>query len=122
MAAGISVLGLGLSVLYATTGWGVPCPFRLLTGWQCPFCGGTRMGSALLHGDLSAAFAANPFVLLGVLATAVLGLVGAVGAVAGSTTRPLGWIHAAVRRVGARPWLVLGLGAMLLFGVLRNVG
>ncbi len=80
------------------------------------------MGSALLHGDLSAALAANPFVLLGVLAMAVLGLVWAVGAVAGSTTRPMGWIHAAVRRVGAGPWLVLGLGAMLLFGVLRNMG
>src|SRR5215216_5779737 len=25
--------GLALSALYATTGLGLPCPFRLLTGW-----------------------------------------------------------------------------------------
>ena len=47
---------LALSALFATTGFGLPCPFLALTGWQCPLCGGTRMGSALLHGDLVSAF------------------------------------------------------------------
>jgi hypothetical protein len=26
------------------------CPFKLLTGWNCPFCGGLRMAHDLLHG------------------------------------------------------------------------
>ena len=50
--------------MFATTGVGVPCPFLALTGWQCPLCGGTRMGGALLHGDLAAAFAFNPLALV----------------------------------------------------------
>jgi len=31
------------------------CPFKLLTGWNCPACGGLRMTHDLLHGDLAAA-------------------------------------------------------------------
>ena len=65
--------GLVLSALYATTGFGLPCPFRAITGWDCPLCGGTRMGSALLHGDLQAAFLCNPLALISLL---VLGLLG----------------------------------------------
>jgi hypothetical protein len=44
----------------------VPCIFRKLTGLYCPGCGLTRMCSAILEGDLIAAFGYNPlcFVLL----------------------------------------------------------
>jgi hypothetical protein len=42
----------------------VPCPFKLLTGLSCPFCGGSRMIGALLHGDLDAAVHLNAFALL----------------------------------------------------------
>src|SRR4030095_11809237 len=65
--------GLALSALYATTGVGLPCPFRAITGWECPLCGGTRMGDALLHGDLGAAFEFNPLALAGLLIIGVLG-------------------------------------------------
>lgn len=41
------------------------CPFRLLTGWNCPACGGLRMTHDLLHGDLTAAAADNVFLLVG---------------------------------------------------------
>ncbi|OBI50958.1 hypothetical protein A5707_14180 [Mycobacterium kyorinense] len=41
------------------------CPFRLLTGWNCPLCGGLRMTHDLLHADLVAAVADNVFVLIG---------------------------------------------------------
>lgn len=47
-----------------------PCPFRLLTGWNCPGCGGLRMTHDLLHGDLAAAVADNVFLLLGIPALA----------------------------------------------------
>ncbi|MFI6156638.1 DUF2752 domain-containing protein [Kitasatospora sp. NPDC051170] len=40
------------------------CPFRRVTGLQCPGCGGTRMTYDLLHGDLAAAFHDNALLLL----------------------------------------------------------
>ena len=42
------------------------CPFRWLTGWNCPFCGGLRMTHDLLHGDLVAAVHDNVFALVGI--------------------------------------------------------
>ena len=42
-----------------------PCPFRLLTGWYCPGCGGLRMTHDLLHADLAAAVTDNVFLLAG---------------------------------------------------------
>lgn len=41
-----------------------PCPFKLLTGWNCPACGGLRMTHDLLHGDLAAAVMDNAFLLV----------------------------------------------------------
>lgn len=40
------------------------CPFKWLTGWNCPFCGGLRMTHDLLHGHLMAAVYDNAFVLI----------------------------------------------------------
>jgi hypothetical protein len=42
-----------------------PCPFKWLTGWNCPLCGGLRMTHDLLHGDLPAAVNDNVFLLVG---------------------------------------------------------
>jgi uncharacterized protein DUF2752 len=41
------------------------CPFKLLTGWNCPFCGGLRMTHDLLHGDLLASINDNIALLVG---------------------------------------------------------
>lgn len=44
-----------------------PCPFLTLTGFDCPFCGGTRATHALLTGDVATAFDYNfvvPFLAL----------------------------------------------------------
>ncbi|MDT5324649.1 MAG: hypothetical protein QOF25_1801 [Mycobacterium sp.] len=41
------------------------CPFKLLTGWNCPACGGLRMTHDLLHGDVGAAVVDNAFLLVG---------------------------------------------------------
>ncbi len=43
----------------------LPCPFKLLTGWDCPGCGGLRMTYDVLHGDLPAAVVDNVFLLVG---------------------------------------------------------
>src|SRR6185503_20478075 len=40
------------------------CPFRLLTGWQCPGCGSTRAFYHLLHLHPLEAFKLNPLMIL----------------------------------------------------------
>jgi hypothetical protein len=42
------------------------CPFRLLTGWNCPLCGSLRMTHDVLHGELAAAVNDNVLVLVGI--------------------------------------------------------
>lgn len=42
-----------------------PCPFKLVTGLNCPACGGLRMTHDLLHGELGAAAVDNVFLLIG---------------------------------------------------------
>jgi uncharacterized protein DUF2752 len=67
----LGVIGLGAaaaSFVYPTlsrhTGLGLPCPLRALTGVPCPMCGMTTAATSLAAGDLHAALAANPFVLV----------------------------------------------------------
>lgn len=66
-------VGVVVSGVYLASGGrlGLPCPLRTLTGLDCPFCGSTRMGAALMRGDLGAAWHFNPVTLV---ATGVLGL------------------------------------------------
>ncbi|MFD8480903.1 DUF2752 domain-containing protein [Kitasatospora sp. NPDC059673] len=65
LAAGLA----GAAYLYTRNphlpGQALPfCPWRRLTGLQCPGCGGTRMTWDLLHGDLVAAWHDNAALLL----------------------------------------------------------
>lgn len=122
VTAGILAGGLAFSAVFATTGVGLPCPFLALTGRQCPLCGGTRMGSALLHGDVAAAFAANPLALVAVLVLSLLTVLWTVELVGGPTARPPGALARPLRRVPAWVWLVLGGAAALAYAVLRNLG
>jgi uncharacterized protein DUF2752 len=43
-----------------------PCPFKMLTGWNCPACGGLRMTHDLIHGNLAAAVVDNMYLLVGI--------------------------------------------------------
>ena len=105
--AGFFAFGLGLSALYATTGVGLPCPFRDVTGWDCPLCGGTRMGSALLHLEIGAAFAFNP------LAMVVLIIVGSLG-VLWTVQLPVG--RCRPRTSTAGPGCANGVGLRAAYG------
>lgn len=118
---GYAAFGLGVSVLYATAGVGLPCPFLALTGWECPFCGGTRLGSALLHGDIAAAFGYNPVVFISLVLGVVVGALWIVEALGGPRVRPpVGW-QAALRRIRPVAWWI-GLGVLTaLYVVLRNL-
>lgn len=88
--------------------WGV-CPSVLL-GFACPGCGGLRGTSELLRGDLAAAWAYNPLVVVGV--PLVLLLLGR-------------WFLDARR--GREPWspptaaVTVVAVLVVLFGIARNV-
>lgn len=119
----LSILGgtcLAAGGVYVVTGQGVPCPFLALTGLLCPVCGSSRMGAALLRGDVAGAWGWNPFML--VLGVALM----------------LVWVWTGARLVAGRPVglpgplgfldrlsplaLVVLLGVpALVFAVLRNV-
>jgi hypothetical protein len=114
--------GLGLSVLYALTGIGLPCPFRWLTGWDCPLCGATRMGSALLRLDPATAFAQNPVVLIGLAVLTALAALWTVELLGGPAVRPPEPLRAALRQVRPGHWLLLGLALALVSTLLRNLG
>ena len=113
--------GLALSALYATSGLGLPCPFRLLTGWDCPLCGGTRMGEALLHGDIQAAFGFNPLALVSLVILGVLGVLWTVEAVGGPASRLPRPLSERLRRVRPMQWLVIGLLAAVIYTITRNL-
>lgn len=84
--------------LSQATGLGLPCPLRTLTGIPCPACGMTTAVTELVAGDVTAAVAANPFVLgLAILAVVALPLL-AVRA-AGLVGPPVAWSATARRRV-----------------------
>ena len=59
---------LGAGILYfvftTVTKIGIPCPFHLITGFQCPGCGISRMLISLARLDFVSAFQHNPFILL----------------------------------------------------------
>jgi hypothetical protein len=78
----------GAAVAYQATlggeGLWLPCPLRALTGLPCPLCGMTTAATGLASGDLGAALAANPFVLLLGGFTLVMAVLMA--------ARALGWI------------------------------
>ena len=81
------------------------CPFKMLTGWNCPFCGGLRMTHDLLHGDLAASINDNIFLLVGIPVV-------------------IGWILLR-RRLGRSPlpvaaWVTFVVAA-LAWTVLRNM-
>jgi hypothetical protein len=113
--------GLVLSALYATTGVGLPCPFRALTGWDCPLCGGTRMGDALLHGDIRTAFEFNPLALVGMLIMGVLGVLWAVEAAGGPAVRIPRSLAERLRAVRLSHWLVIGLIVAVAYTLGRNL-
>ncbi|MGV0644985.1 DUF2752 domain-containing protein [Mycolicibacterium sp. XJ879] len=56
---------VGLADPHRTDFFFPACPFKALTGLDCPGCGGLRMTHDLLHGDLAAAAADNVFLLVG---------------------------------------------------------
>jgi Protein of unknown function (DUF2752) len=113
--ASFGACGGALSVLGAA-GIGIPCPWRMLTGTLCPLCGATHLGVRLLHLDAVGALAANPFVFVGLVVLAALGVLWSVEALGGPAVR----LPARLSRSTDRWWLAVGVLAVT-YAVLRNV-
>jgi hypothetical protein len=110
---GVVLAGVGVAALRAAGVDALPaCPWHALTGLDCPGCGSTRAGMALLRGDVGTALSHNVVFVLGVLPLLVAGWIA--------------WARAAVRErplsfslsPRAVPILVV---ALLAFAVVRNL-
>jgi Protein of unknown function (DUF2752) len=122
VVGGVFAGGLALSALFAATGVGVPCPFLALTGWQCPLCGGTRMGAAVLQGDLAGAYAFNPALLVVLAVLGALAVVWAIEVAGGPAVRPPRRVLKRLQRVPAVAWLLLAAGLAVAYTIVRNLG
>jgi hypothetical protein len=88
------------------------CHFHKLTGWHCPGCGSLRALHHLTHGELVAAFDCNPLLIASLPMLAWMAIRRLIRK--GSHPAPL---PSSVRL--AAPWVALG--AIVLFGILRNL-
>ena len=96
-------------LVLAHAGHGVPCVFRMVTGWKCPGCGATTMCLSLLMGDIRTAFAANPF-LFGTWPLLVFELLAV-------------WLlplRGTAKTLFYKVFPALYLAALVLFGIFRN--
>ncbi|NIH81589.1 hypothetical protein FHX46_004119 [Amycolatopsis viridis] len=112
-AVAAGVLGAGAAL--ATGTLRIPCWFHALTGLDCPFCGGSRMLGALLHGDVPAALSDNAFALVVLLPLTAVTLVAAVRWEAGRARR---WWPAGAG--GTRLTLALA-GLAIIWWLVRNL-
>jgi len=70
--AAVIWMGLGAFAIFlfffnpasASNQWFPKCPFRMVTGWQCPGCGSTRACYQLIHLHPVAAFKLNPLMVM----------------------------------------------------------
>lgn len=90
--AGLGAAGAAFAypAVHRATGLGVFCPLRALTGVPCPLCGMTTAATSLAAGDLHAALAANPFVLVIAAFTGFMAVLMALRAI-GLAPPPAAW-------------------------------
>lgn len=113
LGAGILLLcGLAYALWLRVGGFGIPCLFHTLTGFDCPSCGVTHMCMALLRLDFREAFRCNAamFCLL------PLGI-----AVAARQT----YVYVRYGSARLERWtaaaIVFMIVVLLVFGVVRNL-
>lgn len=112
LTARIVLLGLAYALFIQCTGLGIPCVFRLVTGYRCPGCGMTHAAMALIHGQPKTAFRENP------LSLSVVPLLLLYGAYRAE-------VYIRTARTDFRKWEIVFLGVLwvvvLAFWLLRNL-
>jgi|SRR5581483_2367357 len=95
------------------------CPFFLITGHPCPFCGGTRSFAYMWQGDLSDAVRLYP---LGpaLFAGSLLGMLGLVSGAAGGRTWSFSFTSAQWRLLWIGAGAAIGVSWLLKWFVLGN--
>ncbi len=93
--------------------WMPKCPFRLLTGWNCPACGLQRALHALLHGKFTEALSYNYFFVVSI--PYVIALL--VAEVLKRIPRGDNFIRAVEHPVLARVYIIL----FIAWGIIRNL-
>src|SRR5882762_5108755 len=73
--SGLALIAAGAAVSASGIHPPLVCPLRAVTGVPCPLCGMTTSVEATLHGDLGAAFAANPAGVVALAAAVAVQLV-----------------------------------------------
>jgi len=109
---GAATLALQLRDPHRHASWGL-CPFKALTGWDCPLCGGLRAVNDLGHGRLIDAAHSN---LLFVASIPLLVALWALWLRRGWT----GQLGPRLPVRAVRPLLVAGAVLLLAFTVYRN--
>lgn len=113
-------LGLGAGVLLLRAvdphepGVYPVCPTKILTGIDCPGCGGLRATNELAHGDVAAAIDDNALVVAAVPIVVLLLMRAFFFAWTGRTPARM-----TPRR--ARMWTYLVIGIVLVFSIVRNL-
>jgi hypothetical protein len=111
-AIGVATLALQLRDPHQHASWGL-CPFKAVTGWDCPACGGLRAVNDLGHGQLVDAAHSN---LLLVASLPVVVLLWALWL-------RRSWTGAPPRRMprsAVRPLVLVGTAVAIAFTVYRN--
>lgn len=64
----VAVAALAVAYYFADphSVWMPKCPFRLLTGFDCPACGSQRALHAAVHGRMGEALGYNPFLVISI--------------------------------------------------------
>ncbi len=93
--------------------WMPKCPFRLLTGWNCPACGLQRALHALLHGRFAEALSYNYFFVVSIPYVIALFVAEALKRI----PRGDNFIRAVEHPVLARVYIIL----FIAWGIIRNL-
>lgn len=104
--------GLVYALFVRVTGFGIPCIFHVVTGFDCPSCGVTRMCLSLLRLDFAAAYRYNAAILV----LSPLGI--AVAARQAWLYVKTGHPKLSKIEMGIISFLIV---ALLVFGVWRNI-
>lgn len=109
---GAATVALRLRDPHDSGSWGY-CPFKLLTGLDCPGCGSLRAVNDLTHGDLVGAASSNLLLVVAIPVVVVLWLLWV----------RRGWTGSAPRRLAPSTTSVLWAATLVVavgFTILRN--